>query len=77
MKLILLVMIFNFSVTALATESKQKTQKIDFEEEMIDGQVRKPDGSYVVQKRSVDFVPLYRVREHFDENIKQSIEYLK
>jgi hypothetical protein len=74
---ILITMILFLGVEVFALESKQKTQKIDFEEETIDGQARKPDGSYVVQKRSVDFVPLYRVREHFDENIKQSIEYLK
>jgi hypothetical protein len=44
---------------------------------MIEGQSRQPDGSYVVQKRGVDFVPLYKVRESFDENIKRSAHHLK
>ena len=55
----------------------RKTQTVDFEGDTVDGQARHPDGSYLVQKRSVDFIPLYKVRERFDENIKNSIDYLK
>ena len=55
----------------------RKTQTVDFEGDTIDGQARHPDGAYLVQKRSVDFVPLYKVREKFDENIKGSVDYLK
>jgi hypothetical protein len=55
----------------------RKTQSVDFEGDTVDGQARHPDGSYLVQKRSVDFIPLYKVRERFDENIKNSIDYLK
>jgi hypothetical protein len=43
----------------------------------VDGQVRNPDGAYVVQKRVIDFLPLYKVRKNFDENIKESVEYVK
>ena len=77
MKTIGLVIIFIVLAGVSAQAEGKKQQKVDFEEEMIDGQTRRPDGSYVVQKRSVDFVPLYRVREHFDQNIKSSIDYLK
>lgn len=78
MILILIVSLFSVSgFTADKQVTTRKTQKVDFDSETIDGQARHPDGSYVVQKRSIDFVPLYRVREHFDENIKKSIEYLK
>lgn len=55
----------------------RKTQSVDFTESTVDGQARHPDAAYLVQKRSVDFVPLYKVREHFDENIRSSIDYLK
>jgi hypothetical protein len=53
------------------------TQSVDFEGDTVDGVARHPDGSYLVQKRSVDFVPLYKVRERFDENIRSSVDYLK
>jgi hypothetical protein len=54
-----------------------KEQRVDFTGDTVDGTARTPDGSYVVQKRAVDFVPLYKVRDRFDENIKASVDYLK
>ena len=55
----------------------RKTQNVEFDGDMVDGKGTTPDGSYLVQKRSVDFVPLYKVRERFDSNIKASVDYLK
>ncbi len=63
---------------SLAQEKKgKKVQEVNFDGSDIDGEARKPDGSYLVQKRGVDFIPLYNVRKQFDENIKDSVEYLK
>ena len=55
----------------------RKTQDVNFDAMDVDGQVRNPDGSYVVQKRVIDFMPLYKVRRNFDENIKESVDYVK
>ena len=55
----------------------RKTQDVNFDQMDVDGQVRNPDGAYVVQKRVIDFLPLYKVRKNFDENIKESVEYVK
>lgn len=55
----------------------RKTQDVNFDETNIDGAVHNPDGAYVVQKRGVDFMPLYKVRGNFDENIKESAQYIK
>lgn len=55
----------------------KKTQEVSFDGVDVDGQVRNPDGAYLLQKRGVDFLPLYKVRSGFDENIKESIEYLR
>lgn len=55
----------------------RKTQEVSFDGTDIDGVVRSPDGAYLVQKRGVDFVPLYKVKKQFDQNIKDSIEYLR
>jgi len=57
--------------------TNRETQKVDFEGDTVEGVARHPDGAYLVQKRSVDFLPLYKVRERFDENIRSSIDYLK
>ena len=55
----------------------RKTQDVNFDASEVDGAVRSPDGSYLVQKRGIDFVPLYKVRKNFDDNIKESIEYVR
>jgi hypothetical protein len=76
--LVMTLLCLGFSAWGDNTEKvRRKTQKVEFDSEMIEGQSRQPDGSYVVQKRGVDFVPLYKVRESFDENIKRSAHHLK
>jgi hypothetical protein len=55
----------------------RKTQDVNFDAVDVDGAVRSPDGAYLVQKRGIDFNPLYKVRKNFDENIKESVEYVR
>jgi ethanolamine utilization protein EutP (predicted NTPase) len=57
--------------------SYRKTQEVDFESQDIDGQVRSPDGAYLLQKRGVRFLPLYKVNNQFEKNILESVEYLR
>lgn len=54
----------------------RKTQEHNFDETDIDGQVRSPDGAYLLQKRGVQFLPLYKVNNQFEKNILESVEYL-
>jgi ethanolamine utilization protein EutP (predicted NTPase) len=55
----------------------RKTQDVNFDGMDVDGTVRNPDGAYLVQKRGVDFIPLYQVRKNFDDNMKESVEHLR
>ena len=55
----------------------RKTQEVNFDETDIDGQVRSPDGAYLLQKRGVQFMPLYKVNNQFEKNILESVEYLR
>lgn len=57
--------------------SFRKTQEVNFDETDIDGQVRSPDGAYLLQKRGVQFLPLYKVNNQFEKNILESVEYLR
>ena len=57
--------------------SYRKTQEVDFESQDIDGQVRSPDGAYLLQKRGVRFLPLYKVNTQFEKNVLESVEYLR
>ena len=81
MRLILfLVCLFAFLNEAQAGDKKviyRKSQNVDFDGSAIDGVARTPDGAYLVQKRGVKFLPLYKVKKQFDENIKDSVKYLR
>ena len=55
----------------------RKVQEVNFDGSDVDGKVRNPNGAYVVQRRGVDFVPLYKIRDQFDASIKESVEYLR
>ncbi len=83
MKITLIAIAALFLVTSAASvaEAKKvtyrKTQDVNFDAAEVDGAIRSPDGAYLVQKRGIDFVPLYKIRKNFDDNIKESIEYVK
>ena len=83
MKTLMLFLVFSLTTqVALAKESKKntqyrKTQEVTFEASEVDGAVRTPDGAYVNPKKSVKFMPLYKIEQQFDREIKDSVEYLK
>jgi hypothetical protein len=63
---------------SVASKKKyNKTQEVNFDEADIEGTVRRPEGMFLVQKKGIDFDPLYRVRQNFDRNIRESIDYLR
>jgi hypothetical protein len=55
----------------------RKTQKVDFDGSDVDGQIRSPDGSLMIEKRGVQFMPLYKVNNQAEKNILESVEYLR
>lgn len=66
------------SSTVFAKKVKyRKSQEVNFDAVDVDGVARNPDGAYLSQKRNIDFMPLYKVRKNFDDNIKESVEYVK
>lgn len=80
--LILILALLTFTVPGGADEGKKKvtyrkTQAVNFEDTDIDGQVHSPDGAYLLQKRGVQFIPLYKVNNQFEKNILESVEYLR
>lgn len=80
MILALVVAVGPLSVWAEKKDKKvtyRKTQEVNFDATDIDGVVRSPDGAYLLQKRGVKFMPLYKVNKQFDREIKESVEYLR
>lgn len=80
MNSVVMVMILTVSfVVPVSADKKRapKVQDVSFDGDEVDGVARTPEGFYITQKKAVDFLPLYRVRETFDSNIKESVEYLR
>lgn len=82
MKTLILVMVaFGMTSSAIAEGKKKvtyrKTQEVNFEDTNVDGKVNTPDGAYLLQKRGVRFIPLYKVDDSFEKHILESVEYLR
>ncbi len=76
-KILLALFVFFLTIDFAQAKQPQKVQKINFDETDVDGKVRQPDGSYIVQKRGIEFIPLYKLKENFDEQIEESLQYVK
>ena len=51
--------------------------EIDFEGLEVEGQLVRPQGSLILDRKKGSFNPLIRLRTEFDEEIKTSVEMIK
>lgn len=65
------------SISYAQGKKAKKVQEVSFDGSDVDGEARRPDGSYLVQKKGVEFLPLYNIKSQFDQNIKESVDYLR
>ena len=54
------------------TVTYEKRTEINFEDETIDGDLKRPDGEYVEARRKVSHSNLIRVREDWREKVMQA-----
>jgi hypothetical protein len=66
---------------ALAEEGREVKYKerteIDFEGVDVNGELVKPQGQLLLDRRKADFNPLIKLRESFDTEMKQSVDEVK
>ena len=55
---------------------KKKTE-IDFEDVSVDGELKKPHGAYLLDKRQSSFNPLIRLKENFNEEMVNSVNQVR
>ena len=65
---------FMLSTEALARGggSKSKLQEVNFEEMTMKGTIRNPEGTFLVQKKGLKFMPLIQVQKDMDSKIRES-----
>jgi hypothetical protein len=55
---------------------KKKTE-IDFEDVTVAGALKRPHGSYMLEKRQSRFNPLIKLKENFDREMLKSVEQMR
>lgn len=68
LKFIMIFTALGLSSASLAQDSKRgdkKTTSINFEDELVEGEVKKPELLYLLQKKQFNFKRLIKLRENF------------
>jgi hypothetical protein len=83
----LLVALMGFSLVAVPTFAQRdnsdvevrykKKTEIDFEDVSVDGELKKPHGAYLLDKRQSSFNPLIRLKENFNEEMVNSVNQIR
>lgn len=72
------IFVFLMSVKSIAKAvNMRKTQEVNFSEMSLNGTIRNPDGAYLVQRKGINFLPLYEVQKNMDEKIREAAEYVQ
>ena len=71
-----------FTSPAFAQDSGKEVQykartEIDFEGVDVQGELVKPAGQLLLDRRKANFNPLIQLREHFNEEMKRSVDQVK
>ena len=59
-----------------ATEYEKRTE-IDFEALDITGEMIKPQGSVIIERRKAEFNPLIKIRTDFNHEMNESVREIK
>ena len=84
MRFILVVTLLAFSTASHADETedgqriiyKQKTE-IDFEGIELQGELVKPQGALLLDRKRANFNPLIKLRKDFDDEMDESVDEIK
>ena len=75
--LLFATMFFVVSAQAQKKKSENKRQSIDFEDELIEGEVKKPELFYLLQKKQFNFRRLIKLRQNFLPEMERTSEELR
>tara|TARA_B100001123_G_scaffold149960_1_gene173548 strand:- start:226 stop:477 length:252 start_codon:yes stop_codon:yes gene_type:complete len=79
MKKIFIIALLSYSITATADDDDDPIVKykketiIDFEALELEGELVKPQGNLILERKKANFNPLIRLRKDFTAEIKQSV----
>lgn len=68
------LLIFSLNSVGWAQDQSGKRATIDFEDQLIEGKIKKPDLFYLLQQKRFNFKRLIKLREHFIPEMIKSEE---
>lgn len=74
--LIVLFLALSSPLWAVAQGKNKKSTTINFEDELIEGEVKKPELLYLLQKKQFNFKKLIKLRENFLPEMQRTAEEL-
>jgi hypothetical protein len=77
LQLPLVVMLLLTSIPSGAQSDRKKNTIIDFEDELIEGEVKKPELMYLMQKKQFNFKRLIKLRKNFLPEMRRTAEDVK
>jgi hypothetical protein len=77
-------LLFSLAVPAVAQEKAEKSgggekkkTKIDFEDELVEGELKKPELFYLLQKKQFNFKRLIKLREDFLPEMRRDADEVR
>ncbi len=77
MKLFFLILFFASFLFVGEDIYAQRRQSIDFEDQLIEGELRNPELTYLMKKRQFNFGRLIKLRENFVSELKKTSEQVQ
>lgn len=74
---LLLVFMAEMALAQAKAEKSKKQTSIDFEDELIQGEVKKPELFYLLQKKQFNFKRLIKLREDFLPEMRRTSEDIR
>ena len=81
--IISMIALFGFATSALAQDEANRSVKykerteIDFEGVDVSGELVKPQGQLLLDRKRANFNPLIRLRENFNDEMRRSVDEVK
>ena len=68
---------FGRATSAAEEKGEKKRTKIDFEDELVEGELKKPELFYLLQKKQFNFKRLIKLREDFIPEMRRDADEVR
>ena len=74
---LVIIFVFTFANNALAQKDKRRKATVNFEDELIQGDINKPELLYLLKQRQANYKRLIKFRKNFLPEMRKTTEDLR